>query len=116
MTTDGDGVDDGDSETETVADADAFAVVDAVAVGDVEEGAGDDGVLATAALIVTLNVAEAVCTGDAVSVTVTATENVPDAVGLPLIVPVAAIVSPAGSPVADQVSVPAPPVAATVAE
>jgi hypothetical protein len=40
---------------------------------------------------------------------------VPAAVGLPLIVPAVLIARPAGSPVADQVSVPAPPLAATVA-
>src|ERR1700722_7957755 len=63
-----------------------------------------------------LTVATAVCAGDAVSVTVTVTEYVPVAVGVPLIVPVADIASPAGSPVADQVSVPLPPLAVTVAE
>jgi hypothetical protein len=114
MMTLGDGVADGETETETVDDADARTEDDAVAGADAED-AGDDGVVIAAARIVTLNVAEAVCTGDAVSETVTATEYVPDLVGVPLIVPVEPIVSPAGSPVADHVSVPAPPVAATVA-
>src|ERR1700722_14759252 len=111
MITVGDGAADGETETETVDDDDARAVVDVDAEADVDaEDAGVDGVTTAAAMIDTLNVAEAVCTGDAVSETVTATENVPDAVGVPLIVPAALIASPAGSPVADQVSVPAPPV------
>ena len=42
------------------------------------------------------------------SVTVTSTLNVPAAFGVPLIVPVADIVSPLGSPVADQTPLPAP--------
>jgi hypothetical protein len=47
------------------------------------------------------------------SVTVTATVLVPAAVGVPVIAPVVApIVRPAGSPVADQLRVPFPPVAA----
>jgi hypothetical protein len=75
MITVGDGVADGEIETETVADDDARAVVDVEAEADVDaEDDGDDGVTTAAATIETLNVAEAVCTGEAVSETVTATE------------------------------------------
>lgn len=49
----------------------------------------------------------------AVAVTVTAKE--PDAAGVPLIVPVELIASPAGSPVAAHVAAPVPPVVTTVA-
>jgi hypothetical protein len=63
-----------------------------------------------------LNVAWTVC--EAVppeSLTVTVTLNAPDAVGVPEITPVAAaMLNPAGRPVADHVKEGTPPVAATV--
>ena len=49
------------------------------------------------------------------AVAVTVTLKLPDAPGVPLIVPAELIVSPVGSPLAVQVTVPVPPVAARVA-
>lgn len=65
-----------------------------------------------AGLMTRVNVAEAVVP----AVAVTVTEKLPDAVGVPLIVPAELIASPAGSPLAVHVAVPVPPVATTVAE
>jgi hypothetical protein len=71
-----------------------------------------DGLVMAAGLMTRVNFTEAVVPAVAVMVT----EKLPDAVGVPLIVPVCEpIVSPPGSPRADQVAVPVPPVAATVA-
>ena len=58
---------------------------------------------------------EYVAWADVPAVAVTVTLKVPDAPGVPLMVPPADIVSPAGSPLADHVMVPLPPVAVTVA-
>jgi len=87
-----------------------MAVADALAV--------IDGLVAADGLIVRVNVAVAVCAGDSLSVTVIVTGvAVATVEGVPVIAPVAElIVSPAGSPVADHLSAPAPPVAFTVAE
>jgi len=72
-----------------------------------------DGDETAAAAMTTVNFAEA----DVPAVTVTVTVNVPDAVGVPLIAPVAELIaSPPGSPLAVHASVPVPPVAATAAE
>jgi hypothetical protein len=60
--------------------------------------------------MVTVNVFDAVVP----AVAVTVTENEPAAVGLPLIAPPELIESPAGSPLAEYVIVPEPPVAATL--
>ena len=48
------------------------------------------------------------------AVAVMVTGKLPDAVGVPLIVPDELIASPAGSPLAAHVTVPVPPLAATV--
>ena len=67
----------------------------------------------TAEAMVTLNVADP----DVPAVAVTVTEKVPTVVGVPVIAPVAALIArPPGSPLAVQVGVPVPPVAATAAE
>jgi hypothetical protein len=90
-------------------------VDDGVGLGDgdvrmiVDDGVGVADVVTTG-LMTTLYVAEAVVPAVAVTVTL----KLPDAVGVPLIFP-ALIVSPPGSPLAAQVMVPVPPVAATVA-
>jgi hypothetical protein len=66
--------------------------------------------------MVSVHDTEAVCGVAALSVTVTVTENVPVAVGVPLTVPVAESTErPAGSPVAEYLSAGAPPEADTVA-
>ena len=63
-------------------------------------------------LMTRVNLTDAVVPAVAVMVT----GKLPDAVGVPLIVPVCEpIVSPAGSPLSDQVTVPLPPVAVRVA-
>ena len=55
--------------------------------------------------------------GEAESVTLMTTELLPDAAGVPTMTPVTGVmVKLVGSPVADQVYVPVPPVPATVAE
>jgi hypothetical protein len=100
---DEDGVDEGVADTV----ADTFAVGVTVTVG-VDEG---EAVVTVLALMTRLSVAEA----DAPAVAVTTTGKVPDAVGVPLIVPPELIESPAGRPVAVHVAAPVPPVAATVA-
>lgn len=75
--------------------------------------ADGDGVVAAAGLITMDSDAVAVVPAVAVSVT----GKVPDAVGVPLIVPVSElIVSPAGSPDAAQLTAPVPPLATRVAE
>jgi hypothetical protein len=105
MTIDPVGLGLGDDVIETV----GVGLGDAIVI--VFDGVGDGGgVDATAAgAMVTLNVAVAA----APAVAVTATEKVPAAVGVPLIVPAELIVSPPGSPLAVYVMVPAPPVATT---
>ena len=61
--------------------------------------------------------AVAVCTGCELSVTATETLKLPVAVGVPMMDPLLKLMErPAGSPVADQVYGPRPPVARTVAE
>jgi len=77
-------------------------------------GVGEDGT--TTGAMVMLYVPVAVWAGVAVSVTVTVTVKEPAAVGVPLIAPAELMLSPAGSPVAAYVLVPAPPAAVTVAE
>jgi hypothetical protein len=52
---------------------------------------------------------------DVPAVAVTVTLKVPEAVGVPLIVPADEMLSPPGSPLAVHVAVPVPPVAARVA-
>ena len=104
---------------EAVADADGDADADADAVDDRDtdgeadtDGDTDGEAVPTAlALMTRLSVAEA----DVPAVAVTTTEKVPDAVGVPLIVPAELIESPAGSPVAVHVGVRVPPVATTAA-
>ena len=88
-----------------VADDVGEAVADTVGLGVGEA------VTTAAGLMTRPSVAEA----DVPAVAVTTTEKLPDAVGVPLIVPAELIESPAGSPVAVHVAVPVPPVAATVA-
>jgi hypothetical protein len=56
------------------------------------------------------------CTDDELSVAVTVTVKEPDLVGRPLITPTADICSPGGSPVAETVWEPIPPVTVTVNE
>jgi hypothetical protein len=78
----------------------------------VDDGCALGGGLVTAAGLMTrVNDAEAFVPAVAVMVT----GKLPDAVGVPLIVPSELIASPAGSPLAAHVAVPVPPVAATVA-
>ncbi len=60
-------------------------------------------------------VMEKVFDADVPAVAVTVTLKVPDAVGVPLIVPPAEMLSPPGSPLAVHVAAPVPPVAARVA-
>jgi hypothetical protein len=71
----------------------------------------EDGVGVTGVVIVMLSVFDA----DVPAVAVTVTLKVPEAVGVPLITPAELIDRPPGSPLADQVIVPVPPVAARVA-
>jgi hypothetical protein len=91
-----------------------MTVDDGVGLGDVRMIV-DDGVgvadVATTGLMTMLYVAEAFVPAVAVTVTL----KLPDAVGVPLIVPAELIVSPPGSPLAAHVKMPVPPVAATVA-
>lgn len=77
----------------------------------VDDGVGVGDVATTTGLMTMVYVAVAFVPAVAVTVTV----KLPDAVGVPLIVPAELIVSPPGSPLAAQVMVPVPPVAATVA-
>lgn len=95
----------------------AVRTIDWVGVGDaanvrVGVGVGDsDGeVGTTAGVMVTVNVFFAVVP----AVAVTVTGNEPDAVGVPLITPPKLIDSPAGSPLAEYVITPEPPVAVTL--
>lgn len=93
----------------------AVRTIVGVGVGDaitvrVGVGVGDGGVVTTAGAMVTGNVFDAVVP----AVAVTVTENGPAAVGLPLITPPELIESPAGSPLAEYVIAPEPPVAATL--
>jgi hypothetical protein len=60
-------------------------------------------------------VRESVFVADVPAVAVTVTLKVPDAAGVPLIVPADEMLSPAGSPLAVHVAVPVPPVAVRVA-
>jgi hypothetical protein len=89
-------------------------VDDGVGLGDgdarmiVDDGVGVDDVVTTG-LMTTVYVAEAVVPAVAVTVTL----KLPDAVGVPLIIPAELIASPPGSPLAAQVMMPVPPVAAT---
>ena len=77
----------------------------------VDDGVGVGDVATTTGLMTMVYVAVAFVPAAAVTVTV----KLPDAVGVPLIVPAELIVSPPGSPLAAHVMVPVPPVAATVA-
>jgi hypothetical protein len=80
-------------------------------IGGVGVGVTGGDEMMTGEVIVMLYVAVA----DVPAVAVTLTLKVPDAVGVPLIVPPADIASPPGSPLAVQVAVPVPPVAVRVA-
>jgi hypothetical protein len=82
-------------------------MIGGVGVG-VGAGGGDE--MTTGVVMTREYVAEA----DVPAAAVTVTLKVPDAPGVPLIVPPADIVSPAGSPLAAHVMVPVPPVAVTV--
>ena len=78
----------------------------------------DDGVTLGEGLVTAAGLMARVIVTDAVvpAVAVIVTGKLPDASGVPLIVPVCAlIVSPAGSPLAVQVASPVPPVAVTSA-
>jgi hypothetical protein len=79
-------------------------------IGGVGVGVGVGDEMMTGALIVMVYV----CVADVPAVAVTATLKVPDAAGVPLIVPAELIVSPSGSPLAVHVAVPVPPVAVKV--
>ena len=86
----------------------ALALGDAITVR-VGVGVGVAGGVAAAAMV-RVNVFDAV----EPAVAVTVTEKVPDAVGVPLIAPPELIASPPGSPLAEYVIVPEPPVATTL--
>jgi hypothetical protein len=99
----------GHSRTIVVADDDGVGEADRDTDGD---GDTDGEAVPTVLELMTrLSVAEA----DVPAVAVTTTWKVPDAAGVPLIVPAELIESPVGSPLAVHVAVPVPPVATTVA-
>ena len=78
----------------------------------------DEGVTLGEGLVTAAGLMARVIVTDAVvpAVAVIVTGKLPDASGVPLIVPVCAlIVSPAGSPLAVQLALPVPPVAVTSA-